>query len=544
MKTLILSICLLAALTGRAQNIWSVNGGFSSTGTTDLTLQTNGTTRVTLLNSNGYVGIGTTPTEFLDINGTARFRTIPQNNGLTQVLVSDATGKVFWRDAASITGGVVALPYVILSSTLGIGNSTLSVNTAYDNTGVGYQALAANTSGAPNAAFGSMSLHANTVGSNNTAMGGSSLYSNTTGSSNTAIGASSLYSNTTGSVNTAFGASSLHNNTTGAYNTAFGYALYSNTLGNGNCATGHFSLYGNTTGSYNSAYGYNTLYWNSTGNYNSAFGDYAGSNNNYDNTTSIGYNATPTASNQVRLGNTSVTSIGGQVSWTTLSDGRFKTDIREDVSGLAFIEALRPISYSIDKDKLDSFLGLSEKVRIPSSGPSAQPMRQTGFVAQEVENVIKKSGFVFHGVEAPQNDKDHYSIRYAEFVVPLVKAVQELSAKVEQQQKTIDMLINQRKGTVLNGHDELVSSTATLFQNSPNPFSSDTEIRMALPENVSNATLMVYTMDGVQLKAIPVRGSGNTSVKISAHELSAGVYVYALVVNGSTTDVKRMILTK
>ena len=62
-------------------------------------------------------------------------------------------------------------------------------------------------------------------------------------------------------------------------------------------------------------------------------------------------------------------------------------------------------------------------------------MRQTGFVAQEVEAIVKKTGYVFSGVDAPENENDPYGIRYAEFVVPLVKAVQELSAKVEEQKK-------------------------------------------------------------------------------------------------------------
>jgi hypothetical protein len=39
---------------------------------------------------------------------------------------------------------------------------------------------------------------------------------------------------------------------------------------------------------------------------------------------------------------------------------------------------------------------------------------------------VKKAGFVFNGGDVPENDNGHYSIRYAEFVVPLVIAVQEL----------------------------------------------------------------------------------------------------------------------
>ena len=58
--------------------------------------------------------------------------------------------------------------------------------------------------------------------------------------------------------------------------------------------------------------------------------------------------------------------------------------------------------------------------------------RSAGFIAQEVEQVIQQTGFTsFDAVHAPTNDKDTYSMGYAEFVVPLVKAVQELNTKVE-----------------------------------------------------------------------------------------------------------------
>ena len=70
---------------------------------------------------------------------------------------------------------------------------------------------------------------------------------------------------------------------------------------------------------------------------------------------------------------------------------------------------------------------------------------RTGFIAQEVEAAAKKVGFDFDGVSTPENETDLYGIRYAEFVVPLVKAMQEqqemiteLKATEEEQQATID----------------------------------------------------------------------------------------------------------
>lgn len=54
-------------------NIMSTAGVFNVNGSNNLSLQTNGTTRLTILNANGRVGINTTsPTEALDVNGSVK----------------------------------------------------------------------------------------------------------------------------------------------------------------------------------------------------------------------------------------------------------------------------------------------------------------------------------------------------------------------------------------------------------------------------------------------------------------------------------------
>ena len=143
-----------------------------------------------------------------------------------------------------------------------------------------------------NTAFGINSLQVNT-GYNNTAIGKDSLKINLEGYDNTALGINSLLSNTSGYQNTALGVAGLNSNSTGANNTAVGYAtMYYNTSGNSNTALGHRSLRDNTTGSNNTAVGYG------------AGKDIIDLNN----TTSIGNAATCIASNQVTIGNDSVTS--------------------------------------------------------------------------------------------------------------------------------------------------------------------------------------------------------------------------------------------
>ncbi|MCU0434002.1 MAG: T9SS type A sorting domain-containing protein [Bacteroidia bacterium] len=85
---------------------------------------------------------------------------------------------------------------------------------------------------------------------------------------------------------------------------------------------------------------------------------------------------------------------------------------------------------------------------------------------------------------------------------------------------------------------------AMLYQNQPNPFSTSTEIRYFLPENTQSAECIIYSMDGKQLKRIPIQGTGNGNIIIEGNDLFAGMFIYSLVVNGKETESRRMILTQ
>ena len=64
--------------------------------------------------------------------------------------------------------------------------------------------------------------------------------------------------------------------------------------------------------------------------------------------------------------------------------------------------------------------------------------RFSGFLAQEVEAAAKSVGYEFSAVDAPKNAESMYGLRYAEFVVPLVKAVQEQQELIQKQQELME----------------------------------------------------------------------------------------------------------
>jgi hypothetical protein len=355
----------------------------------------------------------------------------------------------------------------------------------------------------------------------------------------------------TGNPNVSFGSGALSSNTTGRYNTAHGgAALSSNTTGYYNTANGTEALSINTTGFYNTAVGYNA-------NVNT---------NNMDNATAIGSYTFATSSNQVRIGNSNVSSIGGYAAWTNLSDERINKNIRTDVPGLAFINQLQPVTYNLDLDAIDGLLKIDkikrpdedelspELIEINKKAKEAKEKQiQTGFIAQDVEKIAKSIGYDFSGIDV--DEIGIYGLRYAEFVVPLVKAVQELSAQVTELTALVNSLQGKDADPALlksgnaveaaTGLQNLASSGVSLQQNIPNPFSQTTVIRYILPQTCNSALIVISNTAGNIIRQIPLSVSdGTDSITIEGGALSAGIYYYSLYVDNKLIDTKQMILTK
>jgi hypothetical protein len=188
-------------------------------------------------------------------------------------------------------------------------------------------------------------------------------------------------------------------------------------------------LAGNTgsSGQTNVSFGYHALS-NTTGSYNTAIGLWADVNtSNLSNTTAVGFDAKVTSSNQVRIGNSSVTGIGGYANRSNFSDKRAKKNIRTDVPGLDFINRLQPVTFNLDLDVIDNLLNIDRTIRpdgeeVPQelidleneAREAKESIVQTGFLAQDVEAIAQSIGYDFSGVNV--DEAGIYGLRYAEFV--------------------------------------------------------------------------------------------------------------------------------
>ena len=133
------------------------------------------------------------------------------------------------------------------------------------------------------------------------------------------------------------------------------------------------------------------------------------------------------------------------------------------------------------------------------------------------------------------------SINYVEMVPLLIRCIQELKQELDEVKGESEDHSQLSRST--SSVESTSNTTAKLFQNSPNPFTERTEIRFSLPDDARNAYIYIFDMTGKMLRQIPV-DSSMQAIAINGYELSAGIYLYSLVVNGKEIDTKRMILSK
>jgi len=287
------------------------------------------------------------------------------------------------------------------------------------NTAVGHGAGGAVTSGIRDVYIGALSGDASTHASDNTAVGAEALTANVGGQNIVAVGtrAMKVYNVASGNI----------------YNTVVGsYAGQALSTGTTNTFLGGLCGQNTTTGSNNVLLGYSVE--------TSAV--------DTSQVIAIGSSVTSQAANNFTFGFGATDSniAFGATSITAPSDERYKEEIAASTAGLSFINDLRPVTFKWKKAKdlpsdHDSYIadgedGCDDRAML-SNGETNH-----GFIAQEVKAAIDahseiKDGFKMWS-EDYREDADgnkiadtRQRIAPSELVPMLVKAIQELSAKVD-----------------------------------------------------------------------------------------------------------------
>jgi len=164
----------------------------------------------------------------------------------------------------------------------------------------------------------------------------------------------------------------------------------------------------------------------------------------------------PVADNTAPMGATGHrwTAVWAVTGTIQTSDARLKKNVQDSPLGLAFIEDLRPVSYQWinggnvltripDGEEVVPAYQLIDGSEVPATTrtlykdaltPTEGKRTHYGLIAQEVRQAVAASGVVDFGgfVQTDLADPEsELGLNYGEFVAPLIKAVQELSARVK-----------------------------------------------------------------------------------------------------------------
>jgi hypothetical protein len=113
---------------------------------------------------------------------------------------------------------------------------------------------------------------------------------------------------------------------------------------------------------------------------------------------------------------------GGASNISATSDVRSKTDIKDLDIGLDLINQLRPVSYR----RMDNFQHLMEEKE--NFVPVYKDYTEYGLISQEVKELIDEEKLTIAVWD--EGETGSQSLAYIGLFAPMIKAIQELSAKV------------------------------------------------------------------------------------------------------------------
>ncbi|MCB0408842.1 MAG: tail fiber domain-containing protein [Flavobacteriales bacterium] len=240
-----------------------------------------------------------------------------------------------------------------------------------------------------------------------------------------------------------------------------------------------------------------------------------------------------------------VNEITDKIDKSTLSDQNVKTNVQDLSNSLDKIKQMRGVTYE--------WSGMAQ------TNLNLDSLQHIGFIAQEIESIEPLLTFV--------DDSNLVHVNYDRVVPILVESVKELDAIVQTKDSIIDNLQTQiieirnclNNANICYGEGNRTSSqnpsndvneksiqlvnisSIILDQNLPNPFAENTVITYSIPDDVMEAKLMFYNMNGRIIKEMVIEERGESKLTVYGENLESGIYTYSLIADGKLIATKKMV---
>lgn len=158
--------------------------------------------------------------------------------------------------------------------------------------------------------------------------------------------------------------------------------------------------------------------------------------------------------------------------------------------------------------------------------------KEFGFIAQEVKELFPEL--------VEQDAEGIYAVNYTGLIPVLVEAIKELQAKVEALES--QGRISFKSGEVTTANNKSLDTEEYLSQNVPNPVNGNARIDYTLPEGTTSAAITFYSINGTQVKNIPLDVHGRKgSITVSSADFASGLHIYKLIANGVVVGTKKLV---
>lgn len=324
----------------------------------------------------------------------------------------------------------------------------------------------------------------------------------------------------------------LHNPASGCYNIGGEGVVYSPTMRNtgrafglrgvaGNCTSGYnFGVLGALQGSQEGAAIFGTTSGKTLG--LSVDGRYAGY---FD-------------------GNVKVTgSLQGNVVNSADVNAKNTQTLRPINSALDGIASANPFMYIVRTQVpgIGTGIVLDTITQTGTVAPTSDPVALFGksYYALDV-NAVKQS---FPALIIKDAQGNEY-VNYTQLVPILVQAIKELKTELDDLKEAVASSGTRKVNAATNiATNTLDEGWGSISQNTPNPFTGQSIVRVSVPDDASDAYIDILTLNGASVKRIPV-SNGLSEVSLSSFEFAPGTYLYTLVVNGKVSETRRMVVSR
>ena len=243
-------------------------------------------------------------------------------------------------------------------------------------------------------------------------------------------------------------------------------------------------------------------------------------------------------------GNVKVTgSLQGDVVNSADVNAKNTQTLRPINSALDGIASANPFMYIVRTQVpgIGTGIVLDSATQTGTVAPISDPVAPFGksYYALDV-NAVKQS---FPALIIKDAQGNEY-VNYTQLVPILVQAIKELKTELDDLKEAVASSGTRKVNAATNiATNTLDEGWGSISQNTPNPFTGQSTVRVSVPDDASDAYVDILTLNGASVKRIPV-SNGLSEVSLSSFEFAPGTYLYTLVVNGKVSETRRMVVSR